>query len=117
MAVFDEAAKQDRSLIFTFAPEPTVSPDFPNRVRDLIESHGGRIVFVALDLTREEQERRLVEHGRMAFGKMRDLPLLQRLRPQFDACMAAMPPPSLRLDTGHLTPAESADAISRLMCA
>jgi hypothetical protein len=117
MAVFDEAAKQDRSLIFTFAPEPTVSPDFPNRVRDLIESHGGRIVFVALDLTRDEQERRLVEHGRMAFGKMRDLPLLQRLRPQFDACMAAMPPPSLRLDTGHLMPAESADAISRLMCA
>lgn len=117
MTVFDEAARQGRSLIFTFAPEPTVAPDFPDRARALIEGNGGRTIFVALDLPRDEQERRLVDEGRAAFGKMRDLSLLRALRPQFEACMTAMPRPSLTLDAGDLTPSESAEAIASLMSA
>ena len=115
LAVFAEAARQDRSLIFTFAPEPTVAPDFPERVRELIEGKGGQTIFVALDLPPDEQERRLVAEGRAAYGKMRDLSLLRELRPQLDACLAAMPRPALTLDVNDLTPPESADAISRLM--
>jgi hypothetical protein len=46
MTVFDEAAKHGRSLIFTFAPEPTVARDFPDRVRAIIESRGGEVIFV-----------------------------------------------------------------------
>jgi hypothetical protein len=115
LAVFDEAASQGRTLIFTFAPEPTVAPDFPDRVRESIERKGGQIVFVALDLPRAEQERRLVEEGRAAFGKMRDLSLLRKLRPQLDACMAAMPQPALTLDVNDLTPSASAEVISRLI--
>jgi hypothetical protein len=114
-AVFDEAASQGRTLIFTFAPEPTVAPDFPDRVRESIERKGSQIVFVALDLPRAEQERRLVEEGRAAFGKMRDLSLLRKLRPQLDACMAAMPQPALTLDVNDLTPSASAEVISRLI--
>jgi hypothetical protein len=117
MTVFGEAAKLDRSLIFTFAPEPTVARDFPDRARALIEGNGGQVIFVALDLPREEQERRLVDEGRAAFGKMRDLSLLRALRPQFDACMASMPQPALTLDVSDLTPTESAEAIARLMSA
>jgi len=115
MTVLEEAAEAGRSLIFTFAPEPTVAPDFPDRVRAVIERHGGQIVFIALNLSHEEQERRLTEQGRAAFGKLRDLPLLRSLRPQFDACMNAMPRPFLDLDTGALTASESAEAISRLV--
>jgi hypothetical protein len=105
----------ERWLIFTFAPEPTVAPDFPARARELVAANGGRTIFVALDLPPEEQERRLVAEGRAAFGKMRDLSLLRELRPQFEACMAAMPSPALTLDVGDLTPPESAEAISRLI--
>lgn len=36
MAMFEEAARAQRSLIFTFAPEPTVPEHFPERVRELI---------------------------------------------------------------------------------
>jgi len=117
MAIFEEASRQGRPLIFTFAPEPTVAPDFPERVRALVESHGGQMLFVALDLPSEEQERRLVGQSRTAFGKLRDLSLFRQLHPQFDACMKAMPEPSLRLDTGALTPAQSAEAIAALMSA
>jgi hypothetical protein len=117
MTVFDEAAKQNRSLIFTFAPEPTVARDFPDRARVLIERNGGQIIFVALELPREEQERRLVAEGRAAFGKMRNPSLLRTLRPQFDARMASMLRPALPLDVANLTPSESAYAISRVMSA
>ena len=115
MTVLEEAAAAGRSLIFTFAPEPTVAADFPDRVRAMIERHGGKVFFVALNLSPDEQERRLAAQDRAAFGKLRDLPLLRALRPQFDACMAAMPEASLSLDSEALTPSASAEAISRLL--
>ena len=58
-----------------------MAPDFPDRVRALIEKNGGRVIFVALALPPDEQERRLMNTGRAAFGKMRDLSLLRTLRP------------------------------------
>src|SRR5579864_3028877 len=44
LAVFAEAAQADRSLIFTFAPEPTVAADFAERVRTLVQSAGGEVM-------------------------------------------------------------------------
>lgn len=115
MAVFEDAAKQGRSLIFTFAPEPTVAPEFPERARGLVERYGGRTTFIALAVSSEEQERRLLDQSRAAFGKMRDLPLLRSLRPQFDACLRAMPEPQLTLDVTAMTPGESAEEILALL--
>ncbi len=56
---FEEAANTGRSLIFTFAPEPTVAPDFPRRVRTQVEAAEGKVVFVALTVPPVEQQRRL----------------------------------------------------------
>jgi len=92
-----------------------VAADFPGRARALIENNGGQVIFVALELPRDEQERSLVDEGRAAFGKKRDLPLLRQLRSPFEACMAAMPQPSLTLDVSRLTPSQSAEAIARLV--
>ena len=38
MDVFRAAAEEDRSLIFTFTPEPTVDESFAARVRTLVEA-------------------------------------------------------------------------------
>src|SRR5690606_9977855 len=46
--VFEEAARTGRSLLFTFAPEATVRPGFPARVRETVERHGGSVRFVRL---------------------------------------------------------------------
>ena len=48
MTVFDTAARAGQSLIFTFAPESTVAPDFPQRVADVIADAGGELKFVRL---------------------------------------------------------------------
>jgi len=111
LEVVAEAAKEDRSLIFTFAPEPTVTPDFADRVRALVESTGGKVIFVALTVPAEEQERRLVEPSRATFGKMQSLDLLHSLRGEFAACVAAMPTPILTIDTGNMRAEDAAQAI------
>jgi hypothetical protein len=117
MQTFEAAAIAGRSLIFTFVPEATVAPDFPQRAKRLIEKHGGEVVFVALEIGREEQERRLVHESRAAFGKLRDIAVLRQLLPQMDRCMAAMPAADLSLNVERLQPDESALAIARLISA
>lgn len=115
LAVISEAAQAGRSLIFTFAPEPTVTPGFTERVCALVQSVGGEVMFVALTVPPEEQERRLVAPGRATFGKLRSPDLLRRLRADFTACEAGMPEPALAIDTGIVGPREAAEAIVKAM--
>jgi chloramphenicol 3-O-phosphotransferase len=117
LAVFAEAAQADRSLIFTFAPEPTVARDFAERVRTLVQSAGGEVMFVALKVPQEEQERRLKRPDRATFGKLRSVDLLRRLRDDYAACAAAMPAPTLTFDTSIVEPGEAAAMIARAMSA
>lgn len=111
------AAISGRSLIFTFAPEPSVPSDFPRRVSSMVAGAGGQVTYVALELDETEQERRLVNPTRERFGKLRSLEVLRELRPSMATCIKSMPEPALRIDTGTLTPHEAADAIVRIMTA
>ena len=113
LAMFDAAARADRSLIFTFAPEPTVTADFPDRAARLVHAAGSLCRFVRLVLSAEEQERRLANPDRAAFDKMRSLDLLHQLRPKMEACEAAMPEPELTIDTGVTSAPDAADRIVR----
>jgi hypothetical protein len=111
MEVVSAAAFADRSLIFTFAPEPTVATDFPNRLAEVVTASGGHVLYVALEVEESEQERRLVTPSRAEFGKLRCVKLLQELRPAMSDCMSQMPVPALRIDTGSTTPSDAADII------
>lgn len=115
METLAAAARAGQSVIFTFAPEPTVAADFPARVSRLVEAAGGRVIYVALEVAPEEQERRLVAPGRQSFGKLRSPKILRAYRSSMAACHQAMPRPSLRIDTGAATPEEAARAILQVM--
>jgi hypothetical protein len=115
LQTIDAAARAGRSLIFTFAPEPTVTAGFPARLIHGVEDAGGDVLSIALDLNEIEQERRLVASDRAAFGKLRSLDLLRELRPAMTKCMAAMPSPALRIDTGKTTAADACDLIVQTM--
>ena len=112
LETFAAAADAGQSFIFTFAPEASVSPDFPERVSRMIEAKGGRVFFVELALSVEEQERRLTLPSRAEYQKLRSIELLRELRAQFDQCHAAMPPAALTIDTGTLSPDEAAARIA-----
>lgn len=111
LTVFDTAASQGKSLVFTFAPEKTVAADFPERVQALLEAAGGRVDFVRLTVSEEEQERRLNNASRHEFRKLTDVDALRRLRSQFAAAEASMPAADLTFDTTSEAPASVARKI------
>ena len=108
------AVRAGLSLIFTFCPEPTVGPEFPERLKAAVQHAGGTVSFIRLDVSREEQERRLVAPSRTG-GKLRDIELFRSLRSDFEAAMAAMPIPGLSIDTSSTNVADAADQIARLV--
>lgn len=112
MEVFEAAARDGRSLIFTFAPEPTVDDGFPARVRARVEALGGQVRFVALTLSDEAQMRRIDDPARAEFGKLRSPELLASLRDGFARSLAAMPAAEMTVDTEQMQPEAAAAQIA-----
>lgn len=112
LTMFREAAEAGQTMIFTFAPEATVAPDFPDRTRTTVEAFGGEVLFVRLTLPADEQERRIDNASRSEFGKLRSLGLLRQLRDQFTACESAMPSAALTIDTVLVEPGAAAQMIA-----
>jgi len=100
-------------LIFTFAPETTVRPEFiPNAIHTL-EKHRGDLVFVELTCPLDELKRRMENESRSQHKKLADLPLFEQLYSAGVFDTAHMPAPALSLDTSQLTPLEAAGFIAR----
>lgn len=108
--VFREAAREDRSLVFTFTPEPTVPNSFLPGVFDAI-GPGNRVRFVRLWCPLEEQERRIENPGRGDFNKLRSLETLRRIRAEEGPPAFGMPPAEVEIDTSATSPEESASRI------
>lgn len=111
LRMFEAAAREGRSLIFTFAPESTMAADFPQRAADIVRTAGGAVTFVALTVDPGIQSKRIANDDRAAFGKLRSPDMLQQLRADFDAAMAAMPSADLVIDTGLTAPQDAAALI------
>lgn len=109
LQVFADAARIDRSFTFTFAPEASVPPGFPDRVRATIEAYGGRVVFVRLAVSPDQQEQRVGAESRRAFHKLTDVAVLRRLRSEYDE--VEQPPVDLEVDTDISVPEQTAALI------
>ncbi len=102
------AVGSGRSLVFTFAPEPTVPAGFPARVREVVEDAGGRVRFVELRVSPAVQETRLANADRSAFGKLTDVAVLRSLRES----PVPAPPAEVVVDTDASPPEASARTIA-----
>jgi hypothetical protein len=107
------AARVGRSLVFTFCPEPTVDAGFPERLEALVQQAGGSVSFIRLEVSEEEQERRLVAPSRTG-GKLRRIEVLRSWRKDFQSALAAMPAPALSIDTTVTSAKAAASQIVRL---
>lgn len=74
-------------------------------------------MFIALSVSRDEQERRVTNPSRLAFGKLVSLELLRDLRVGFDDSLAAMPAAHLSIDTEDCSPADAATRIAAYVSA
>lgn len=109
-----EAARSGRSLVFTFCPEPTVDAGFSRRVEALVQQAGGTVFFVRLEVSEEEQERRLVAPSRTG-GKLRRIQILRSWQNEFRAALAAMPVPAISIDTNVTAVEAASDQILQLV--
>ena len=110
MSAFRAAAAARRSFIFTFAPEPTVPPDFPARAAAAVTEQGGCVSFVALGVSSGEQEARIENADRREFNKLSNLATLLRLRRDEAGARPALPA-DLTIDTDTSPAEETAAAI------
>ena len=105
------AREQVPGLIFTFAPENTVRPEFIGTLVTTVESAGGQVSFVELTCPVRELERRLVNESRREFAKLRSVSLFRQLRAEGSLAFPPLPNSGLTIDTSNLQPNESADQI------
>lgn len=114
LSTFRVAANSEASLIFTFAPEKTVSPDFIEKAREVVESSGGEIVFVELTCSEETIESRLELPSRAKFEKLSSREQYRQLKQEG----AFRYPPiesQLTLDTNETPPAKTAQLIAEYL--
>ena len=114
-AVFDVAASAGISLIFTnnsawSGPDPRARfEEAAESYRRIMESHGGRTVFVRLTASASALEERLADESRQAHDKLIDVIRLRELLAGLDP--SPLHPDDLTIDTGHMSPEESARLI------
>jgi hypothetical protein len=107
LSVFEAAAKDGISTIFTFAPEATVNPSFIDKAVSTIQNAGGEICFVKLDCPIEVIEGRLANPSRQQFLKLKSVEVFRELR-QKGAENFPKLPPAIVIDTSTMEPRESA---------
>lgn len=110
LATFRQAAQNDTSLIFTFAPEGTVRPQFIQETIDVIKLSGGEVVFVELTCAEAELETRVEAPSRSEFAKLQSIEQYRELK---QSGAFEFPPieSELSIDTTHSSPAATARLI------
>lgn len=109
---FHQAGACGQSLVFTFHPEATVRPTFPERTVEVVESEGGSVVFVELVCPEPVVEARVENASRAEFGKLRSLSQYRALRDAGAFDFPPLPAPALRLDTSELSAEEAAERVA-----
>jgi hypothetical protein len=111
LSVFEAAAKDDLSTIFTFAPESTVNPGFIEAAVAAVRRAGGEICFVELTCPVDVLEQRMENPSRAQFLKLRSVEFFRELRQKGADRFPELPSSGLSIDTSRVEPAEAARRI------
>jgi hypothetical protein len=110
---FAQAASAGVDLIFTFAFEKTVRPDFIDKVRKTVEQNRGELMFVKLYCSPDELERRIADASRGSFGKLTSIEQFRELNEAGVFADPGVTPDRLAIDTTSLSPGKAAEKIAR----
>ena len=110
--VMTRAAKERLpGLIFTFAPERTVRPQFIGQLVEDVEDLGGHVCFVDLICPEQVMEGRLGNEDRLKFDKLSSAKRYRELRDMGTFVFPPLPDSGLHIDTSKLSPDDSAQRI------
>jgi len=112
LAVFSRAVEAKLAgLIFTFAYDRTVRRGFIENVRSMVESDGGEVLFVELECSPEELERRIAHPSRRGFGKLNSVERFRELSAAGAFVDPGIPAQRLVLDITEVSASEAARMI------
>lgn len=112
LAVFSQAAQSKiNGLIFTFVFERTVRNTFIGKVRNLIKSNSGEVLFVELKCSPEELDRRIAHPSRQRYGKLTSVERFRELSVAGAFVDPGIPADQLQLDTTEISASEAARLI------
>ncbi len=116
LSVFDQACRsQMPGLIFTFAPEATVRPDFIARTQSTVAAAGGELDLIELTCPFPELKRRMGSLSRLQYKKLTSVPLFEQLHQEGSFDASYMPTPKLSIDTSQCSSARAALLIARTL--
>ena len=114
LSVFRRAAEnQLPGLIFTFAPETTVRPEFIPEAVKVLAAMGSSVDFVELTCPVEELKLRIPDASRQQYKKLSSVEVFGQLHGDGVFEAMAMPEPRVSIDTSARTPARAALVIAR----
>lgn len=113
LAIFKRAVEADlNGLIFTFAFDRSVRPDFIENTRAVVESAGGEVLFVELRCSTEELEKRIEDPSRQRFGKLCSVSKFRELQESGAFVDPGIPNNRLVVDTTELSASDAARTIA-----
>jgi AAA domain len=99
-------------MIFTFAPETTVRPEFMGNLVETVKAECGTVEFVELTCPVDELKRRMDGASRRQFKKLTSVELFDQLRAG-GKLELPMPRARFSVDTSSCSAAEAAEKIVR----
>jgi hypothetical protein len=116
LLVFAEACRGGvPGMIFTFAPERTVTEGFVGNVVELMTRMGGEVEFVRLECPTEELRERMGAESRQAYGKLTSVEQFDELHADGVFETGGMPAARVTVDTGRCSPDEAARVIAKAL--
>ena len=115
LSVMLEAIDAKIGLIFTFAPERTVSEGFLNLLINEAMSSGADVRLVELVCSEAKIEQRLAGGSRKKFGKLSSIKEYRKLRAEGVFAVPNTLTPDLKIDTSVSAPKASAVRIAEML--
>jgi predicted kinase len=113
LLVFEEAAKQGVSFIFTVVYDHAIDAEHVRSRIAAIEDNGGRVLFVQLLCDAAVHEQRVQSEARVLRGKLTDVARVRETMAQHDLLTPIPGRDSLTIDNTDVSPEDAARRIAR----
>ena len=113
LATFEAAARENvRGLLFTFVYAAPADDEFIGKIVQVVEPHGGQVLFVRLVCDQATLERRVLGEDRKRFGKIADAQSLRGAQKRWNLDGTIPFGRSLEIDNSSVEAAEAARRIA-----
>ncbi len=101
--IFEQAAKENISIIFTYVYGKDKDDDFIKRMLKTVTSNGGEVVFIQIYCEKEELLKRVKEDSRKQFHKLKSEEKLLEALSRGDCTSSIDFVESTKIDSTHLS--------------